>query len=244
MPWAHRAFVLVSALCMLPAVAAAEDPYADFRVPDHHTFLWQSRTLMSSSGAYSGSAFGRGSRSDRNLSLSTSLAWHAESKARQFDVGLFPVATWARSRRQSEESDAGLDESIFKNRDGHQARRQLAEAFYLQPEFSSAHERSDKYYWREVERILRTDGALDGGSIASSRDVGATGVYERAVDGRTLTFRANGDGFVDVETGTRWNLLGQAIGGTLKGRTLTPVVHVDVFWFAWAAFKPDTLIYK
>ncbi len=165
MPWAHRAFVLVSALCMLPAVAAAEDPYADFRVPDHHTFLWQSRTLMSSSGAYSGSAFGRGSRSDRNLSLSTSLAWHAESKARQFDVGLFPVATWARSRRQSEESDAGLDESIFKNRDGHQARRQLAEAFYLQPEFSSAHERSDKYYWREVERILRTDGALDGGSI-------------------------------------------------------------------------------
>jgi len=56
-----------------------------------------------------------------------------------------------------------------------------------------------------------TSSALDGGSIASSRDVGATGVYERAVEGRTLTFR---------------------------------VVHVDIFWFAWAAFKPGTLIYK
>ena len=89
-----------------------------------------------------------------------------------------------------------------------------------------------------------TSSALDDGSIAASRDVGATGVYERVVDGRTLNFKRDGDGFVDGETGTRWNLLGQAIGGTLKGRTLIPVVHVDIFWFAWAAFKPGTLIYK
>jgi hypothetical protein len=24
---------------------------------------------------------------------------------------------------------------------------------------------------------------------------------------------------------------------------LTPVVHGDHFWFSWAAFKPDTIIY-
>lgn len=89
-----------------------------------------------------------------------------------------------------------------------------------------------------------TSSALDGGSIAGSRDIGATGVFERAVDGRTLTFRAEGDGFVDAETGTRWNVLGQAVEGPLKGRQLEPVVHVDVFWFAWAAFKPGTRVYQ
>jgi len=25
---------------------------------------------------------------------------------------------------------------------------------------------------------------------------------------------------------------------------LTKIVHADHFWFAWAAFKPDTLIYQ
>ena len=89
-----------------------------------------------------------------------------------------------------------------------------------------------------------TSSALDGGSIATSRDVGATGVYERAIDGRALSFRFQGDGFVDAETGTRWNLLGQGVEGTLKGRQLNPVVHVDVFWFAWAAFKPGTRVYQ
>ncbi|HIM63847.1 MAG TPA: DUF3179 domain-containing protein [Dehalococcoidia bacterium] len=28
------------------------------------------------------------------------------------------------------------------------------------------------------------------------------------------------------------------------GERLTKIVHADHFWFAWAAFKPDTLIYQ
>ena len=79
--------------------------------------------------------------------------------------------------------------------------------------------------------------------IIDSNDVGSTGVFEPAVDGRKLTFSADGDGFVDGETGSRWNILGESVGGELSGSRLTPVVHANHFWFAWAAFKPDTVIY-
>ena len=89
-----------------------------------------------------------------------------------------------------------------------------------------------------------TVSALNQSSIRASRDVGATGLFEGQVDGRKLTFRADGDRFLDNETGSVWNILGQAVEGLLTGTVLAPVVHANHFWFAWGAFKPDTLIYQ
>jgi hypothetical protein len=89
-----------------------------------------------------------------------------------------------------------------------------------------------------------TASALDRSSIASSRDVGATGVFDPNVDGQKLTFRTDGDRIIDNETGSVWNILGQAIEGSLSGTELTSIVHADHFWFAWAAFKPDTIIFQ
>jgi hypothetical protein len=80
---------------------------------------------------------------------------------------------------------------------------------------------------------------LDRTRIPDGRDVGATGVFEREVDGRVLAFEPAGDGFRDLETGSTWNVLGEATGGTLAGRTLTRLEHVDTFWFAWGAYVPD-----
>ena len=40
------------------------------------------------------------------------------------------------------------------------------------------------------------------------------------------------------------HILGQAVDGPLKGQQLTPIVHTNVFWFAIAAFMPDTIIYQ
>ena len=78
----------------------------------------------------------------------------------------------------------------------------------------------------------------------SPAEVGATGVFEASLDGRELTFSPQGEDFVDNETGSVWNILGQATEGPLAGEALTPVVHGNHFWFAWGAFKPDTLIYQ
>ena len=89
-----------------------------------------------------------------------------------------------------------------------------------------------------------TTSALDADRIRDSRDVGATGVYKPAVDGRKLTFEADARGFKDLETGSIWNILGQAVSGPLAGKRLTPVVHSNLFWFAQAAFSPETVVYR
>jgi hypothetical protein len=89
-----------------------------------------------------------------------------------------------------------------------------------------------------------TSSALGASVIAQGADVGATGVFEPYVDGQRLTFLLEGNEIVDEETGSTWNVLGQAIAGPLEGNSLTPIVHGDHFWFAWAAFKPETIIYR
>mgnify|MGYP001829158232 CR=1 FL=1 len=87
-----------------------------------------------------------------------------------------------------------------------------------------------------------TASALDASDVAGGNDVGATGVFVPEADGQTLTFTATDDGFVDDETGSTWNLLGQAVDGPLAGSQLEAVEHVDTFWFAWSAFQPDSAI--
>ncbi len=89
-----------------------------------------------------------------------------------------------------------------------------------------------------------TASALDKSRIAESRDVGSTGVFEAELDGQTLTFRVSADGFADDQTGSVWNVLGQAVSGPLAGKVLTPIIHGNHFWFAWAAFAPETEIYR
>ncbi len=86
--------------------------------------------------------------------------------------------------------------------------------------------------------------ALDSSSIAQGRDVGSAAAFSPEVDGRPLTFRSVDGRVFDNETGSTWNLLGQAVAGDLAGRQLTPVVSINHFWFSWAAFRPDTRVYS
>jgi hypothetical protein len=88
-----------------------------------------------------------------------------------------------------------------------------------------------------------TLSVLDGDEIRRSRAVGATGVFSRVLEGRTLTFETVSEGFKDQETMSTWNLLGQAVKGPLAGRRLIAVPHIDAFWFAWAAFNPATSLF-
>lgn len=88
-----------------------------------------------------------------------------------------------------------------------------------------------------------TSSALGARMIALASDVGATGVFDPNLDGQQLTFTREGQVFTDEQTGSTWNVLGQATDGPLAGQQLTPVIHADHFWFAWAAFKPETIIY-
>jgi len=91
-----------------------------------------------------------------------------------------------------------------------------------------------------------TASALDAASVDEGRDAGATGVFRPIAEGRTLTFERRGGpaaAITDRETGSSWSITGRAIDGELKGATLEPIVHGDHFWFAWAAFSPETTIW-
>ncbi len=88
-----------------------------------------------------------------------------------------------------------------------------------------------------------TASALGASQIAQAADVGATGVYDPILDGQKLTFVAQGDQIVDEQTGSVWDITGRATAGDFAGQRLTPVIHADHFWFSWAAFRPDTILY-
>ncbi len=75
-------------------------------------------------------------------------------------------------------------------------------------------------------------------------DVGSAGVFSRRLDGRTLTFRPEGSTIIDEETGSEWNVLGEAVAGEMEGSRLEPVVSIGHFWFSWAAFRPETRVYE
>jgi hypothetical protein len=89
-----------------------------------------------------------------------------------------------------------------------------------------------------------TASALDTGAIASGRDVGTGNTFSRELDGQTLTFQDDGEKITDEQTGSEWNILGQAVSGELAGSQLEPVVNVNHFWFSWAAFRPETRIFQ
>lgn len=94
-----------------------------------------------------------------------------------------------------------------------------------------------------VMYVKGVTSALDGSSIADSRDIGTSAVFARRLDGKVLTFKADRDRIVDGQSGSTWNILGQATAGALKGKQLTRVVSGQHFWFAWAVFKPKTRVY-
>jgi len=97
-------------------------------------------------------------------------------------------------------------------------------------------------------------GALNDGTPARVVSV-AVGGTEKTVfwsrDARTAmafetssTFTVDNGRIVDVGTGSVWSVEGRAVEGPRKGERLSPVEEAYVaFWFAWAAFQPETTLW-
>ena len=68
--------------------------------------------------------------------------------------------------------------------------------------------------------------------------------YKPEIEGRSLQFVVENDTIQDQETGSQWTIDGLAVSGELQGMRLEPVENSYVaFWFAWAAFLPETTIW-
>ncbi len=69
--------------------------------------------------------------------------------------------------------------------------------------------------------------------------------YRPVLDGEPLTFEVHGGEIVDTETESTWRIDGVAVAGPRAGAALEPVENAYVaFWFAWAAFQPQTRLWK
>ena len=104
----------------------------------------------------------------------------------------------------------------------------------------------------ETETVVNTE--LNGTPIVVyyHPDTETATAFDRRVDGAVLEFRIEAeatdtgarDWLVDDATGTRWlPLTGQALSGDLAGRRLGPVHAVNIFWFAWNDYFPETRVY-
>jgi hypothetical protein len=68
-------------------------------------------------------------------------------------------------------------------------------------------------------------------------------VFRREVGRRTLSFQADGERMVDVETRSSWDArTGRAVAGPLAGRKLVALPATTGFWHAWKAHHPDTRV--
>jgi hypothetical protein len=71
--------------------------------------------------------------------------------------------------------------------------------------------------------------------------------YERVVNGQVLTFEAGGSSpfqMSDEQTGSLWNIKGEAVSGSLQGAKLQQIPAYNAFWFAWAQFWPGTQVFQ
>lgn len=72
--------------------------------------------------------------------------------------------------------------------------------------------------------------------------------FLREVDGMTLSFEMEEGAafpftFRDKETGSVWNVMGEAVSGPLQGKRLERTVSYNAYWFAWGAFFQGADIY-
>lgn len=97
-------------------------------------------------------------------------------------------------------------------------------------------------------RVL--NDSVGGVDIVLFNDQSATVAFESVVEGQALTFALldrdkNGlPLFEDEETGSLWTFDGIAVRGPLEGKRLARMVGYRSFWFAWAAFFPETLVHE
>jgi hypothetical protein len=85
---------------------------------------------------------------------------------------------------------------------------------------------------------------LDHEAIALGRSIPAATAFDRRLEGRTLEFAVRNGRIVDDATGSEWNLLGEAVGGSLKGARLAALDSGVHFAFAWLAFNPASEIVR
>ncbi len=125
----------------------------------------------------------------------------------------------------------------IKNRDDRLHPKTLVYGIILGPEAKAYH--AETLY---AERVVNDEFAGRAIVIFSPME-GLVRAYERRLGGSVLEFEWRDGKIVDKQTGSEWNVYGEAVAGPLEGRKLKEIVIFPGFWFSWAAFFPDIPLY-
>ncbi|MFQ5823726.1 MAG: DUF3179 domain-containing protein [bacterium] len=88
--------------------------------------------------------------------------------------------------------------------------------------------------------VLVIDDGKDNFVVSYFRNVNATTLTFKLVEEiNTLPFT-----FQDNETGSTWNVLGEAVDGPLVGTKLEKTLSYNAYWFAWGVFFRGADIYE
>lgn len=93
----------------------------------------------------------------------------------------------------------------------------------------------------EKEKVVNTVVGGERVVLIYDDDLGGVRAFYSRAGGRDLTFVYEGGNITDLETGSTWSPLGYSRSGELKGSRLERVsFSMEVMWFAWSAFYPET----
>jgi hypothetical protein len=105
-------------------------------------------------------------------------------------------------------------------------------------------DQSKAFYFEDAAAAGAINDALDDFPVVVWAADDRFHAYVRQIDGRTLTFRAEGDNLFDEETGSRWDVArGLAVDGPLRGSVLQAVPSSTAYDWAWRDFYPDSDFY-
>jgi hypothetical protein len=103
---------------------------------------------------------------------------------------------------------------------------------------------SKAYPLRHLGDAVVNDSLAGKRLVVLSSTSGPSGnVFLAMSDGRELTFPFRDGAYADEETGSKWNLSGEATSGPLKGNRLEQLPSRYTFWFAYVAAFPQTEVY-
>tara|TARA_B100000315_G_scaffold201492_1_gene193995 strand:- start:8 stop:625 length:618 start_codon:yes stop_codon:yes gene_type:complete len=75
-------------------------------------------------------------------------------------------------------------------------------------------------------------------------ETGTVKIFERTVEGITIEFKIDNGQLIDTTTNSIWSYSGEGISGKHMNTQLIEVIAPPHFWFAWAAFYPETDLFS
>ena len=91
-------------------------------------------------------------------------------------------------------------------------------------------------------RVVSVEFGLERLVALFDAQLNAVRIFYAQADDRELRFEMAGGEIVDLETRSRWDIMGRAVSGRLRGVSLKRAPAVNCMWFAWKAFHPYTRI--